>query len=98
MLKALQLTPPGAAELESPAVSHPQMAKTIAELRSLSDGELIKQHDKLAESTQVGTGYYLAELERRQVERQGRQMLRLTWVVTALTIVNVVAVVASLLG
>lgn len=72
------------------------MAKTIAELRTLSDDELIEQHDKLAESTQIGTGFYLAELERRQADRQSRQMLRLTWVVTGLTVVNVVAVIASL--
>lgn len=72
------------------------MAKTIAELRAMSDDELIEQHDTLAGTTQVGTGFYLAELERRQVDRQARQMLRLTWVVTGLTVVNVVAVMASL--
>ncbi len=77
-------------------MDHPQSAKTIAELRSLSDDELVKQHDQLAASTSVGVSYYLEELERRSVDRQGRRMLRLTWVVTALTVVNVVAVVVSL--
>jgi hypothetical protein len=72
------------------------MAKTIADLQSLSDDELVEQYDKLAGSTQVGINYYLAELERRRVDRQSRQMLRLTWVVTGLTVVNVVAVIASL--
>jgi hypothetical protein len=72
-------------------MSHPQMAKTIAELRSLSDDELIEQHDKLAASTQVGTRFYLAELERRQVDRQNRLMIGLTVAIFSLTVVNVVA-------
>jgi hypothetical protein len=77
-------------------VSHPQAAKSIAELRSLSDEELVEQHDKLAATTSVGISYYLDEIERRRIERQQQQMLRLTWVVTVLTVVNVVAVIVSL--
>jgi hypothetical protein len=77
-------------------MSHPQTARTITELKALSDDELIEQHDKLAENTAVGISYYLAELERRRVDRQNRLMLRLTLIVTALTVVNVVAVIASL--
>lgn len=50
-------------------MSHPQSAKTIAELRSLSDDGLVKQHDQLAVSTAVGVSYYLEELERRSVDR-----------------------------
>ena len=72
-------------------------AKTISTLRGLSDEELIEWHDQLAGATTVGVNYYLAELQRRTVERQGRLMIRLTWVIAALTAVNVVAVVASLL-
>lgn len=72
-------------------------AKTISDLRSLSDEQLIEQHDQLAQNTVVGISYYLEELERRQVERQGRLMIRLTWVITALTAVNVVAVIVSLI-
>jgi hypothetical protein len=72
-------------------------AKTISELRGLSDEQLIEQHDHLAENTVVGISYYLSELERRQVERQGRLMLRLTWVVTVLTVINVAAVVVSVI-
>ena len=79
-------------------MSHPQSAKTIAELQALSDDELVRQHDVLAASTSVGTGYYLDELRRREADRQGERMLRLTWIVTALTVVNVVTVTISLLG
>ena len=77
-------------------MSDPQRAKTYAELRTLSDEELIRQHDMLATNTVSGTGYYLDELRRRESDRQGKQMLRLTWVVTMLTVVNVVAVIVSL--
>jgi hypothetical protein len=77
-------------------MSNPQLAKTISHLKSLSDDELIEQHDMLAGSTAVGLSYYLEELERRRIERQGRQMLWLTWIVTGLTVVNVVAVIVSL--
>jgi hypothetical protein len=75
---------------------NPLGAKTLATLRSLSDDELVEQHDILAGSTLVGIDYYLGELERRRADRQARQMLRLTWVVTVLTVVNVVAVIISL--
>lgn len=69
------------------------MAKTIAELRAMSDDELIEQYDKLAGRTQVGTGFYLAELERRQADRQNRLMIGLTVAIAALTVVNVVALI-----
>jgi hypothetical protein len=58
-------------------------------LQSLTDEELVAQHDQLAASTSVGISYYLAEIERRRSDRQQQQMLRLTWVVTVLTVVNV---------
>jgi hypothetical protein len=74
-------------------MSDPQRAKTIAELRSLSDEELVRQHDMLTATTTAGTRYYLEELNRREVVRQGRLMVRLTWVITALTAVNLAAVV-----
>jgi len=78
-------------------MSAPIYAKTIAELEQLSDAELVEHHDEIADGTVVGISYYLAELQRRQADRQARQMLRLTWVVTILTVVNVAAVVYSLL-
>lgn len=71
-------------------------AKTIAELRKLTDDQLIEQHDDLAGNTVVGTAYYLSELERRRAEHQARQMLALTWIVAVLTMVNVAAVIISL--
>ena len=74
-------------------MSGPGQAKTIAELRLLSDEGLVKQHDALAATTVVGTGFYLDELRRREAARQGGLMIRLTWVITALTAINLAAVV-----
>lgn len=45
------------------------MIRTIEELRAASDEELIKEHDKKAESTSVGTQYYIEELDRRSRDR-----------------------------
>ena len=71
-------------------------AKTISELRGLSDGDLIKQYDALSGHTQVGVDYYLSELNRRVLNRQGRRMEQLTIVIGGLTLVNVVAVVVDI--
>ena len=72
-------------------------AKTIAELRELSDEQLIEEHDRATANVVVGISYYLDEIHRREVDRQQRQMLRLTWVVTVLTVINVAAVVVSVI-
>jgi hypothetical protein len=79
----------------------PEWAKTISELRSLSDAELIAQHDELITGKfqtgdAVRTDYYRDELSRRAVERQGQRMTRLTAVIAVLTVVNVVAVTIAL--
>lgn len=77
-------------------MSEPMRAKTIGELEGLSDADLVKQHDQLAKGTVIGIDYYLVELQRRRADRQARQMLALTLVVAALTVINVVAVIVSL--
>jgi len=78
------------------------MAETVAELRALSDEELVTRHDQQALRTAVGTNHYLDELARRGQERQNDRMLeytlsieRLTRVVTIATIVNVVAAIIA---
>ena len=82
----------------------PQWAKGLAELRSLSDKELVRQHDVKAlgdgvdSGTCVGLNYYLQELARRDSERQTKVMLRLTWFIAALTLVMVAVVVLSVAG
>jgi len=72
-------------------------AETLAELRALSDDELVRKHDKVAKNTDVGTNHYLQELWRRDQSRQTEAMRRYTlWiaimtaVITIATVVNVV--------
>lgn len=76
-------------------MSGPGAAKTISELRALSEEDLIESYDQLARTTAVGISFYQDELHRRQLERQNRLMIRLTWVIAALTAVNVVGLAAS---
>lgn len=45
------------------------MSYSIEKLRSLSDNEIIAEHDKSALNTSVGTNYYMQELDRRSRER-----------------------------
>ncbi len=80
------------------------MAETIEELRSLSREELIRRHDGKAQSTEIGTRHYLAELERRDAHEQAETMVRLTRAlalltvaIVALTVVSVVAVLVDVL-
>jgi len=45
------------------------MIRSIEELRLTSDNELVKEHDKKAANTSVGTNYYTDELDRRSRDR-----------------------------
>ena len=71
-------------------------APTFTELRALSDQDLIRLHDDLARSTQVGLAYVLEETARRRADRQMTTVVRLTWVITVATIVNVLLFAVSL--
>ena len=79
------------------------MARHLSDLRAMSDEELIRQHDAWADWTHASVDYYLEELARRVNSRQSAQMLKLTKVITwltvlmtILTITNVVFVAISL--
>jgi hypothetical protein len=74
-------------------------AYTIAELRSHSIDDLIREHDAQVPRTQVGINYYRDEILRREAEAQQKQIevmtdtiRRLTWVITGLTLVSTFAV------
>lgn len=69
------------------------MAPTMAEIRAMSDEELIRRHDEIAESTVVGLAWYRDEIVRRDAARQTATIVRLTLVITMLTSVNVVAAI-----
>lgn len=79
------------------------MAHSISELRTLSEKQLIEEHDELARSTIVGTNHYLAELARRDQQKtnaellqHSRAMTRMTIMITVLTLINVLLVLATL--
>lgn len=76
----------------------------------MSDEEVTRRYDAEAKSGSGGIAFWREELWRREVERQlraseelsasavksQRRTEVLTWVIAALTVANVVAVVASL--
>ena len=72
-----------------------------ANLKELSDDELIAEHDAVAENTAVGAQHYLDELRYRQqacvaerIKNLTKVILVLTGIVTIATIVNVVVEIA----
>ena len=76
---------------------------TYSELRDKSDEELTHLFDATTVNTEVGLGFLRDELARRESERQYKRMLSVTgqmrWltiVITVLTAVNVIAVLAPL--
>lgn len=80
------------------------MARSLADLRALSEDELIAQHDEQAKNTVVGIQYYLDELRYREqsriaanVEKFTRCILWLTVVVVIATVVNVGVVAYTVL-
>ena len=76
-------------------------AKTMLELKSLSDEQLIREHDDIAQSTVVGTQHYLDEIRSREsarvaasVQKFTRWIFCLTVVVTVSTLINLLLYVA----
>ena len=65
--------------------------RTYADLKKLTDEELMAAHDRLS-AAEIGASveYYLRELARRDVSQQTATIRRLTWVITFFTAVNVV--------
>lgn len=70
------------------------MAHMLSDLRGMRMDDLIKNHDFHARQTQTDTNYYLAEIARRDQDRQcyvtRAGITWLTIIVTLATIINVV--------
>jgi len=73
------------------------MSRSIAELRNVSDDELIRNHDKLARNTSIGVNYYLIELARRESAPQQATMIRLTYAIAAMILVVTIATIVNLI-
>jgi hypothetical protein len=70
-----------------------------SDLQKLSEEELQQRYDAHAANTVVGTGFYLEELSRRKAAKESARMLKLTetmrlltWVVTGVSILNLIFV------
>ena len=81
------------------------MAHTWAELKNLSEDELIAEHDDSAGRTQVDLNFYLEELRYRHNARVASKLegftkwiFWLTVVVTLATVANVAVAIAHSLG
>jgi hypothetical protein len=75
---------------------------TYAGLRAMTVSDLKKEYDRRAYMVNVGIDFLVAEIARRETESQTALMLKitktvrdLTWVITWLTIVNVVVAVVG---
>lgn len=67
------------------------MSESIAELKTLTDDDLIRLHDRVANVTVVGTAHYLDELRARQNARLSASVERMTKYILWLTIFVAVA-------
>lgn len=70
------------------------MARKHDDLKKLSDGELKKEYDKVAERTMVGLNFYLEEIMRREQRRQARWHTRLS---VCAVIASISAIVIALI-
>lgn len=78
------------------------MSYSIEELRSLTDDQLISEHDEQARRTSVGVNYYLEELDRRSRERAVQASDRLArrsfGLAVTSTVLSVVATAVAVLA
>ena len=71
------------------------MAEKWADLKKLSDPEIIAKYDAQAPNTGVGTGHYEAELRDRHQSRIAARVKMLTWLILWLTLVVTLATIVS---
>jgi hypothetical protein len=78
------------------------MSEKIAELRALTDDEVIQRHDAHAVSTVAGVAFYLDELRRREqvraIEASNRLARRAFWLGVTNTVLALAAVIATVIG
>jgi len=67
------------------------MAEKLKEVQNLPEIELEKRYDEVAKNTVVGLNFYLAEIVRRQQQKQT------IWIII-LTIIMCIAAVVSTIG
>jgi hypothetical protein len=78
------------------------MSHRIAEIKAMSDQELIEQHDKVATHTVMGVQYFLDELRSRENDRISKRMAiiadRMWWLSVAVSVATMIGTVFSILA
>jgi hypothetical protein len=80
----------------------PNEQPTLEELKSMSEGKLMEEVDKLYSRPNTSEFYLLLarryedELARRPQVRQTKTMIRLTWAIAALTVALLVGLVVQI--
>ena len=71
------------------------MSMNYKTLTELPNDELIRQYDKIAESTCVGLNYYTEEIARRRNEKSNKLMIRLTLWITIMTAIMLLSTIVN---
>ncbi|QOX62235.1 hypothetical protein FRZ06_02125 [Anoxybacterium hadale] len=72
------------------------MSMNYKALTELPNDELIRQYDKIAESTCVGSNYYTEEIARRRNEKSNKLMIRLTIWITIMTAIMLLSTIVNI--
>lgn len=68
---------------------------SYADLQKMTDAELADRYNRLTSHHSLGPEFYVAELDRRRIDRQTATIRRLTWVVTAATVLSTISAAIS---
>jgi CHASE3 domain sensor protein len=78
------------------------MSEKIAELRALTDDDIVQRHDAHATNTVTSVSFYLDELRRREqvraIEASNRLARRAFWLGVTNTVLALVAVIATVIA
>lgn len=66
-----------------------------SDLREMKESELIELYDREAEHVQLDLNFVRTEIALKAQERQAQTIVRLTWLITVLTLVVTLATVVS---
>jgi hypothetical protein len=73
-----------------------RVAPTIEQLEAMSDTEVRGMYNEIAGNTAVGLEWYREELHWRATDRRNRNIERLTFWITMLTLANLVFILLTL--
>lgn len=72
------------------------MAHAYRELKALTDEQIEELHDQDHQHVNLGMAWYRDELHHRQEERRVNAIVRLTWALAGLTLLNTLIVAIAL--